>query len=256
VIPETRLQNLRYKFTKNLTRRGLLGTLRVGVLKASDAVRDLLPHRRRLRAMEREFDDKHGVRTDCTIELEDLDVAGLPGLGYQPTPASVLDPILSGLGIDFRQFTFVDLGSGMGRVLLIASRFPFRKIIGVEFSADLQRVAERNIANFAAAGHECARIELRCMNAADYEPPDGNVLFYMFNPFPAPVMEKVIANIKQSLEASPREIVVFYYNCRDRHLFDTAPFLEKLVSTTARPGIHPYAIYRGTSHSAALRRVS
>jgi SAM-dependent methyltransferase len=255
VIPQTRLQYVRLKLAKNLNRRGVWGTLRVCLLKASDAVRDMLPRYRRLRAIEREFDQANGVRTDFTVELEDLDVAGRQGSGYQPTPATVLEPILNGIGIDFRQFTFVDLGSGMGRVLLIASRFPFKKIVGVEFSADLQLIAEQNIRACRRDGRQ-SEIELRCMDAGEYQPPEGNVLIYMFNPFPAPVMEKVIANIKRSLEDSPREIIVFYYNCLDRHLFDPLPFLENIASATARPGIHPYAIYRARANGGELRRAS
>ncbi len=40
--------------------------------------------------------------------------------------------MMAALPIEFNQFTFIDLGSGKGRTLLMASDFPFRKILGVE----------------------------------------------------------------------------------------------------------------------------
>ncbi len=41
------------------------------------------------------------------------------------------------LDIDFEKFTFVDLGAGKGRIMLLASNFPFQRVLGVEFVPEL-----------------------------------------------------------------------------------------------------------------------
>lgn len=40
---------------------------------------------------------------------------------------------------------FVDFGSGMGRVVLQAARYPFRKVIGVEISETLHSIARERL---------------------------------------------------------------------------------------------------------------
>ena len=50
------------------------------------------------------------------------------------------------LHLDFQDFNFVDIGSGKGRALLLASDYPFREIIGIELSPELDRVAQGEVA--------------------------------------------------------------------------------------------------------------
>ena len=49
-------------------------------------------------------------------------------------PAAELVEILADLGIYYPDCVFLDLGAGKGRALLLASQFPFKRIVGVEFS--------------------------------------------------------------------------------------------------------------------------
>ena len=60
------------------------------------------------------------------------------------------------LDVDHREFSFVDYGSGKGRVLMLAAAYPFRRILGVEFSESLDRVARDNIATLGA---DAGRVE-------------------------------------------------------------------------------------------------
>jgi hypothetical protein len=52
------------------------------------------------------------------------------------------------LNIDPRNFTFIDFGSGKGRVLLIAAGLPFKAVVGIEFSRELHEIAVQNISRF------------------------------------------------------------------------------------------------------------
>ena len=81
------------------------------------------------------FDLEHNIETSARIHETDLEIADpnwIHASAYFPTPSRFLKEALAGLDIRFEDFTFVDLGSGKGRVLFMASEFSFRKIIGVE----------------------------------------------------------------------------------------------------------------------------
>src|SRR5919109_3431347 len=88
------------------------------------------------------FDWRHGVRTCGNADLADLTVVGDNtghAVHYQPSHPKFLFEVFSSLKIDYPSYTFVDFGSGKGRVLLVASEFPFSEILGVEFAAELHQ---------------------------------------------------------------------------------------------------------------------
>ncbi len=71
----------------------------------------------------------------------------MPFLTEEAIP-NIFTTRISSLLIDYRQFVFVDFGFGKGTALLLATEFPFKRIIGVEFSPELHRIAEENIKRF------------------------------------------------------------------------------------------------------------
>ena len=70
-----------------------------------------------------------------------LDIAlsgnALHAVAYEPSPYHITTKIIQKLSIDHTRFSFLDFGSGKGRVLLIACQLPFKSVIGIEFSQDL-----------------------------------------------------------------------------------------------------------------------
>ena len=111
-------------------------------------------------------------------------------------------------GGDYSQYTFIDMGSGKGRVLFVAAEYPFRKVIGVEFSNDLHEEALANLKRYKFPGRRCADIEAVHADARDFEFPDDNLVIYLFNPFGPEVMERMLANLERSLEKHPRHVIV------------------------------------------------
>ncbi len=250
-----KLQKFSHRLQESLRKRGLQGTSRAAICKIDEFIRSfirsLTPERRRAKDKAREFDRKHGVKTEYVISLDDLDVwsrAKFSG-GYQATPPSALRAMLGGLQIAYEDFVFVDLGSGMGRAVLIASEFPFKKIIGVEFSSELHRVAQQNVRNFRSGRQECRHIELVCVDAVEYPVPAENTVFYLYNPFQGPKMELVLENIRRSLEDYPHEILITYFNAY-HDLFEMAPFLERVRS--GREANNSFVIYRNKKNHKAL----
>lgn len=243
---ETRgLGYVRYKVAKNLRKRGLWGTLQVCLRKLVDIARKLTPSYRRGVKADFAFDTRHGVETERIVTLDDLDVANRSEHcnWYQATPAANLTPILSRIPVPFGTVTFVDIGSGMGRVLLLASELPFRKIVGVEFSHDLHEIAQRNIANFRSGNQRCSALEPVCADALTYSLPETPLVLYLFNPFEKPLMDQFAKNVRASWLSNPRPIYIAYNN-PVTDSFDRCPECQLLAEDAARPGAHAYKVYR------------
>jgi hypothetical protein len=94
------------------------------------------PSRLRWRRRDKEFDRRFGVDTAGTIPLSALDVEDANwefGFAYEPTDPKFFKAIVGELPIQFEEFTFVDVGSGKGRVLLLAAEFPLEKFLAWKF---------------------------------------------------------------------------------------------------------------------------
>jgi SAM-dependent methyltransferase len=223
------------KLGKSFRKRGLFGTLRHGAEKLWDRVLEFTPERRRARRQkEREdaaFDGAHGVDTGGIVTLDRLEVPSDNrelGVVYWASGPDDFRRALSAVDVHHEDYVFVDFGSGKGRALLLASEWPFQKIIGIEFSPDLHRIAEQNVRNFQSDRQRCRNIEPVCADATSYALPSVPLVCYFFNPFQAPIMERVIASIQRSHAEHPRPIVVLYYNPQLDALWAAAPFIRKV----------------------------
>ena len=147
----------------------------------------------------RRFDRKLGVETGGWIEPADLTVpAGdvAEGFTYGGTQARLVRWCFSPLPPSRGSFTFVDMGSGKGRVLLYAAQAGFRRCLGVEFAEELHVVA---LANAEIAKESGLTIEPVLGDAAKFEFPEEPIVVYFNNPFSERVMEQVIANLRYIL---------------------------------------------------------
>ena len=136
------------------------------------------------------FDWQHGVRTCGSTNLADLTVVGnntSHGRPYYPSHPKFLSEVLSSLNIDYPSYTFVDFGSGKGRVLLIASESPFSEIIGVEFATELHEIACRNIGRYRSKTQKSKNVKSLNLDAIEFEVPLTPLVLYFFNPFRPPV---------------------------------------------------------------------
>src|SRR5262249_6268955 len=160
---------------------------------------------------QRRFDRRFSVDTCGVIEPDQLDVqdAG-DATGYEPTESGIFSRIMNSLRIDYQKYVFVDMGSGKGAVILYASAFPFKKIIGVEFSSLLHRIAERNITRFRTQIMKCRNMMSLCTDVTNFELPPEPTVLYLFNPFRGLALEKVVSNTRQSLKKYPRHIAIIY----------------------------------------------
>jgi hypothetical protein len=132
------------------------------------------------------------------------------------------------LPIDFREFGFIDMGSGKGRAVMLATQYPFAEIYGVELAPELHTIAEANLRTFLGARNIQPRVRLVCTDAVKFALPEGPLVLFFYHPFCRPVLKRVLRNLGASLRARPRPAYVVYINPELRELLDRAPFLERL----------------------------
>lgn len=176
------------------------------------------------------FDKKYGTDTGGGIEWEKLKSAEHVnqdiGIGYRCAPKRTVIRSLKSLPIDYRDYVFVDFGSGKGSVLLYASCFPFKKIIGVEIFKLLHLVAEKNVSVYREEQQKCHDISCLCMNALDFEIPKDPIVCYLFNPFPRDLIEALLNKISKSLLEVKRPVWIIYQNPILSAVFDECEFLS------------------------------
>lgn len=172
---------------------------------------------------DRWFDRRHGTVTRGIIELDDLDITSenkARGIRYEATRARPFEKMLEQLRPP-RDGTFVDLGCGMGRILLLATDYGFRRVVGVDFSEKLCRLARENADGYSVVAAE--RIVILHEDATRYAVQSDDRVFYFFNPFDAVVMRTILDNVLASHRAAPRDIYFIYNNPVWRRVFEDCP---------------------------------
>ena len=159
------------------------------------------------------FDWQHGVHTCGEAKLADLTIVGNNtghGTGCYPSHPKFVFEVLSSLTIDYPSHTFIDIGSGKGRVLLVASEFPFAEIIGVEFATELHEIACRNIQRYRSKTRKCKDVKSLNVDAVEFELPLKPLVLYLFNPFRPPVLIPLLQRLQRSLNSHPRDVTLLY----------------------------------------------
>jgi predicted RNA methylase len=182
-----------------------------------------------------EFDRVWGVNTGGTTEPEKSEVVGkstwIYGSNYQGVAPNILARVLHELSVDFERFTFADFGSGKGRAILVASSFPFKRIIGVEYSAKLNEIARQNLQCYPNSAKRCREIEVVCADATRFPIPDGPLVLFFYNPFGGQAMENAVQNIRLSFLQNPRRIIVIYFSPEFANLWKKADFIQEVKTS-------------------------
>lgn len=224
---------------RSLHERGLLVSLTRSVLLPLHLLREYAETRKLGRngpsTPRSDFDRERGVSTDGDIDgwtyLSDLKISSrnwINGRNYMPTEPFRFEAALSNLKIRFEDFLFIDFGSGKGRVLLMASELPFKRVIGVEFAHELHAIAQSNIAKYDAR-RKSGPMESICMDFLDFPLPPEPSVFFFFDPCENAVLAQLLGQIRQSLDAHPRPGYIVYIapTSARKALLDSTPWIVK-----------------------------
>jgi SAM-dependent methyltransferase len=206
-------------------------------------IRDSMPDRKRQHFGDAEYDWEFRVDTTSANVGWRARFIGLLNSSYQPIEPEIFREMMDRVAIDFTQFTFVDIGSGKGRALLLASEFPFRRLIGIELLPELNRIAQENIRKFSTTGEDPPPTESICGDATEFEFPHEPLVVFLFHPLTEAGFRKVLANLEVSLRQVPREAYIVYAN----------PIFEMILAAVNKikkvGGTRLYVIYRAVEES-------
>jgi SAM-dependent methyltransferase len=230
-------QSFRSWWKQSVSQRGAASTLRTLFSELWGFLRDSTPEQRRRRYGDVEYDWDHRVdTTSATVGWHDR-LLGVFHSPYQPTEPALFHEMLAALNVDFPNFTFIDLGSGKGRTLLMASDYPFRRIVGIEVLPELHRIAQENVRKYKSEIQKCFRLESVCADACTYTFPSEPMVLYLFNPLPAEGLAQAIIRLALSVQKHPRRVLVIYHNPLHEEILSTHPRLKRTTGT------HQYSVY-------------
>jgi hypothetical protein len=191
------------------------------------------------------FDLRHRVDTTGKTPMTGLDVdttAAEHGTGFQSVNQRHLKKVLDELNLP-PGHVLVDIGSGKGKVTLVASCYPFRRVVGVEISDELCMTARKNAQLWRARRPTSAPIEIVVANALEYEFSDEDVIV-LNNPFDDVFLRQFLTRVEESLRLAPRPLWVLYVNPSERHVLDEHPmFAEQSAFGFFGPG-RDVVVYR------------
>lgn len=173
------------------------------------------------------FDLRYGTDTGGYLAPEDL-VRGRANdahnYGYSAIAPSVFRqasrrwqeslPAVSGR---VEAYSFVDVGAGKGRAVLLASEMPFRKAIGVELSEELSAIAQSNAVRWSRVASPKSKIRMVHGDATAFQWPRTPLLVYLYNPFACSLVAQVAASLADLAAGGSGLVDLLYVNptCAD-----------------------------------------
>ncbi len=149
----------------------------------------------------RRFDRDYGVTTQAILFLSDLDPDDVGDAGYHAThyegvPVADFRALLALVPNDvIVTSTFVDVGAGMGRALILASELPFLQVVGVEVSASLYEVARENLETAQIPLQRCNDVRIVRADARIWHYPPGDLVVFLYNPFDASALTITLGSL-------------------------------------------------------------
>jgi SAM-dependent methyltransferase len=151
-----------------------------------------------------------GIDTAGVVPQSQLGFGPDRGNHYEASPWQTLGWVIPRGSVSPAD-VFVDLGCGKGRVVLLAARFPFRKVIGVELSVEVAEVARRNVAR-VTKHLVCHDVEIVVGDVAEYLIPDDATIAFGFNTVTGDAFSRLLSHINESLARKPRQFRLIYHN--------------------------------------------
>lgn len=167
-------------------------------------------------AIERWEEWRYGIYTEANIGIKELGVTD-PGCHHYAAFSYIrFREIMKKINISPGKDVFADIGSGLGRVVVMAASYPFRKVIGVEICKEFDTIARANIEK-ARRRLVCKNIELFCGDAREFLIPKDLSVVFFWSPFDDKILSAVFERLHQSLQESPREMTIIFTCPPDHH---------------------------------------
>ncbi len=196
-------------------KRGLLGAARrvAKILYRKVIPRHVPPH---------PFDVEHGVATGGLLFAKKIrsghpnDAQSTAYFGSQPsilrTGLHYWIAELRETGQHHRDYTFVDIGCGKGRAVMLASQLPFRQVIGIDLSPEMVAFAHGNLVRWESRPHLCRELSVFQADVLDFRLPERPTLLYMYHPFEAELFGRWVESLRDALASRAAPLYLLYAN--------------------------------------------
>lgn len=153
--------------------------------------------------------------------------------GYSKTDEAHAKTIFDAIDVN-ESMLLLDVGCGKGAFLREASRYPFGKIAGIEYSEELAKIGRKNFRLLKLDD----KVKIYQADAAEFKQYEQFNVFYFFNPFIEEIMEKVIKKIMESHKGNflvilhnpvSREIMERYGGIEIKRLYDKVKSYETVI---------------------------
>jgi len=198
--------------------------------------------RKKLQPVVHPFDQLHGTDTSglipATAIARGTTVKPVELTAYYGIAPSILQTLLD-LWLQklaplapITRTVFLDVGSGKGRAALLASRFPFLRVEGIELNRGLARIALANAELWQQSPQavQLAPITLHHADALRHPLPAEPTLAFLFHPFELPILRRFLRRIETSLARNPRPFDLVYVNAEHGSLLDRHPAFQRIWS--------------------------
>jgi Histone methylation protein DOT1 len=179
------------------------------------------------------FDASFGVETSGSVPAADC--APDPAMAAHMSPyggsqPSIVRTALASLPAH-DQYIFVDLGCGKGRPLLVATEFPFRRIVGIEIAPRLAAIARENAARFAARFPTRTSVEVIIGDATLVPVTGGRVVFFMYHPFERALVSALVEHLERLCADGLEHAFFVYYNPVHGYVLDQSARFSRWSAT-------------------------
>lgn len=200
----------------------------LGQLKRS--VRNRLPHNLKKRLLSKipilgrgartfdvlihPYDREHGTDTSGFTPAERLlaDRQKSHGMhAYLGTQPSIVRRLVAQLP-DVSDYAFVDIGCGKARPALVAAERPFKRIIGVEMSPALVKIAQRNARLMKQRFPNRTEVEVVMDDAVGFRAAHGRIVYFFYHAFSRELFERFIAGLEAQLGQNVEHAFLIYLN--------------------------------------------
>jgi hypothetical protein len=151
---------------------------------------------------------RRGIETAREVSLGELGLDAPQRVRYEPSGWRDLARVLRTQEVSDED-VFIDLGSGKGRVVLQAASYPFRRVIGVELSEELNAIARANI-DALRSTLRCGSVEVQTADIAEYDVPDDVTVAYLYNAFRGDLFDAAVRGLLASLDRRERPLRLIY----------------------------------------------
>lgn len=187
------------------------------------------------------FDEEHNVRTSGLVagrHLKSGHTHDRHATAYYGVAPSVFQRLMQRWQrlrrAPIEQTTFIDIGAGMGRAVLLASQIPFKQVLGVELNPTLVRIARRNLTAWRKASRALAPTRILPADAVAFEYPKTPTLLFLFNPFGAVVMKRLLIALRRAYADAPGQLDILYVNNEQDWVFEQVRGFTRLYSGQIR----------------------